>query len=148
MSIGGGRFDVPKPSDFTFVLLLGKGSFGKVVLAERKGTEQQFAIKILKKDQLVQNDDVDCAMTERRVLALPEKPPFLVQLCCAFQTMARPPPRVCLPSSCSHAPLRPHIAFSTPTPYSHANRSFQLYLYINILIETNVIRFRRTACIW
>lgn len=92
MSIGGGRFDVPKPSDFTFVLLLGKGSFGKVVLAERKGTEQQFAIKILKKDQLVQNDDVDCAMTERRVLALPEKPPFLVQLCCAFQTMARPPP--------------------------------------------------------
>ncbi|XP_057710629.1 protein kinase C theta type isoform X2 [Corythoichthys intestinalis] len=80
--------DRPKFSFDDFVLhkMLGKGSFGKVFLAELKKSAQFFAIKALKKDVVLMDDDVECAMVERRVLSLAWENPFLTHLHCTFQT--------------------------------------------------------------
>lgn len=75
--------------DFNIVKLVGKGSFGKVFLVTGKNTNDYYAMKALKKDVVLQDDDVECTMLERDVCKLGNKNPYLTKLFCTFQNEVR-----------------------------------------------------------
>ncbi len=55
-------------------------------MAELKGTDSYFAVKCLKKDVVLEDDDVECTMIERKVLLIGSRHPYLCHLLCTFQS--------------------------------------------------------------
>eukprot|EP00057_Strongylocentrotus_purpuratus_P019024 XP_011673498.1 PREDICTED: RAC-gamma serine/threonine-protein kinase isoform X2 [Strongylocentrotus purpuratus] len=74
--------------DFELLKCLGKGTFGKVIQVREKKTGELFAIKVLKKEVIVQKDEVAHTLTENRVLQKTSHP-FLTSLKYSFQTSDR-----------------------------------------------------------
>ncbi|XP_037931504.1 putative protein kinase C delta type homolog [Teleopsis dalmanni] len=68
-----------------FILWDAKPS-SRVLLAELRDTTYYYAVKCLKKDVVLEDDDVDSTLIERKVLALGTKHPYLCHLFCTFQT--------------------------------------------------------------
>ncbi|NXR36089.1 AKT2 kinase, partial [Zosterops hypoxanthus] len=75
-------------SDFDYLKLLGKGTFGKVILVREKASGRYYAMKILRKEVIIAKDEVAHTVTESRVLQN-SRHPFLTALKYAFQTKDR-----------------------------------------------------------
>ncbi|KAJ8289289.1 hypothetical protein COCON_G00019480 [Conger conger] len=75
-----------KPSDFDYLKIIGKGSFGKVLLARHKDSEQYYAVKVLQKKIILKKKEQKHIMSERSVLLQTLHHPFLVRLHYSFQT--------------------------------------------------------------
>lgn len=73
------------PDDFELLKVVGKGSFGKVFQVRKKDTGNIYAMKVLKKEQLLKRKQVAHTQTERKVLEEIDNP-FIVSLRFAFQT--------------------------------------------------------------
>jgi len=79
--------------DFQCQAVLGRGHFGKVLLARHKNSQQMYAIKALKKADIIARNEVDSLLCERRIFECANrgKHPFLIKLFACFQT----PEHVC-----------------------------------------------------
>ncbi|KAI9320612.1 kinase-like domain-containing protein [Dichotomocladium elegans] len=77
--------------DFNFLAVLGRGNFGKVMLAEEKHDRNLYAIKVLKKRFIIDNDELESVRSEKRIFqaANRERHPFLTGLHSCFQTESR-----------------------------------------------------------
>ena len=71
--------------DFTILKVLGKGAFGKVMLAKANDTQTIYAMKALNKQTLIERNEITHTKTERKALEDTHHP-FLVHLRFAFQT--------------------------------------------------------------
>nr|CAD2173153.1 unnamed protein product [Meloidogyne enterolobii] len=73
---------------FRLISVLGRGHFGKVILSQYKPTSDYYAIKILKKGDILARYEVESLMVEKRILeiASSSKHPFLVNLFAGFQS--------------------------------------------------------------
>ena len=70
-------------NSFELLEMVGQGSFGKVFKVRRN--EEEFAMKVLKKNFLVKNKQLKYAITECNILKLANHP-FIIKLHYAFQT--------------------------------------------------------------
>lgn len=72
-------------ADFQIKKVIGRGSFGKVFLVQKKNTGQVFAMKSLRKDVIIEYDQVESTKLEKDIL-LQADHPFLVGMSYVFQT--------------------------------------------------------------
>lgn len=73
---------------FRMLAVLGRGHFGKVILSQHKHTNEYYAIKALKKGDIISRDEVESLLSEKRIFEVANamRHPFLVNLFACFQT--------------------------------------------------------------
>jgi RAC serine/threonine-protein kinase len=62
---------------FEFIKVLGKGTFGKVILCRERSTDHLLAMKVLQKSVVIREGEVAHTLAERNVLRK-TKHPFLI----------------------------------------------------------------------
>ncbi|XP_015931041.1 atypical protein kinase C [Parasteatoda tepidariorum] len=75
--------------DFDLLRVIGRGSYAKVLMVELKTTKQIYAMKIIKKELVAMDDDIDWVQTEKHVFETASNYPFLVGLHSCFQSPSR-----------------------------------------------------------
>ena len=65
--------------DFNFIMVLGRGTFGKVFLVELKATKKLYAIKSIRKDILLEYEQVESTMLEKQIMIEVDHP-FLINM--------------------------------------------------------------------
>jgi RAC serine/threonine-protein kinase len=84
---GGGEGQPPRigVADFDLLNVIGKGSFGKVLQVRKKDNGKVYAMKVLNKKNILENNELEHTRTEKNILQKLIHP-FLVNLNYCFQT--------------------------------------------------------------
>lgn len=72
--------------DFDIIKPISKGAFGSVFLAKKKATGDYFAIKVLKKADMIAKNQITNVKAERMILMKQAESPFVVKLYFTFQS--------------------------------------------------------------
>ncbi|KAI6052283.1 protein kinase C zeta type isoform X1 [Marmota monax] len=75
--------------DFDLIRVIGRGSYAKVLLVRLKKNDQVYAMKVVKKELVHDDEDIDWVQTEKHVFEQASSNPFLVGLHSCFQTTSR-----------------------------------------------------------
>ena len=75
--------------DFELIKVIGRGSYAKVFLVEYRKTRKCYAMKVIKKSMVNDDEDIDWVQTEKHVFEQATNHPFLVGLHSCFQTESR-----------------------------------------------------------
>lgn len=75
--------------DFELIRVIGRGSYAKVLMVELKKTKRIYAMKVIKKALVTDDEDIDWVQTEKHVFETASNHPFLVGLHSCFQTPSR-----------------------------------------------------------
>jgi serum/glucocorticoid-regulated kinase 2 len=70
---------------FNLLKVLGRGAFGKVMLVEKKDSKEIYAMKSMRKEEIIDKEQIQHTKTEKQIMEHVNHP-FLVNLAYAFQT--------------------------------------------------------------
>lgn len=71
--------------DFLLIKVLGRGAFGKVMLCQKQDTKRLYAIKSIRKEDVIEKEQIQHTIAERKIMEQIDHP-FLISLEYAFQT--------------------------------------------------------------
>jgi p70 ribosomal S6 kinase len=74
--------------DFEVMKVVGQGAFGKVFQVRKKGGSEVYAMKVMRKDKIMEKNHAEYMKAERDILTKIDHP-FIVQLRYSFQTKYR-----------------------------------------------------------
>ncbi|PVU89187.1 hypothetical protein BB559_005204 [Furculomyces boomerangus] len=77
---------MPSIDDFVLLKPISKGAYGSVYLAKKKATGEYFAIKVLKKSDMIAKNQVSNIKAERMIMIAQNDSPFVVKLLYTFQS--------------------------------------------------------------
>lgn len=86
--VGGGSSAIGI-EDFVLLRVIGRGSYAKVFAVEQKRTKRKYAMKVIKKELVADDDNIDWVQTEKHVFEVASNHPFLVGLHSCFQNASR-----------------------------------------------------------
>jgi len=117
--------------DFEVLKLVGQGAFGKVYQVRKKGTSEIYAMKVMRKDKVVEKNHAEYMKAERDILTKVDHP-FVVQLRYSFQVGN------CHLCACSLFPCSDAINFAVsflPVLITHLfwQTKYRLYLVLDFI---------------
>ncbi|XP_068137100.1 protein kinase C iota type isoform X3 [Hyperolius riggenbachi] len=123
--------------DFDLLRVIGRGSYAKVLLVKLKKTERIYAMKVVKKELVNDDEDIDWVQTEKHVFEQASNHPFLVGLHSCFQTESR---LFFVIEYVNGGDLMFHMQRQRKLPEEHARfYSAEISLALNYLHERGII---------
>ncbi|XP_014662162.1 PREDICTED: protein kinase C iota type-like [Priapulus caudatus] len=122
---------------FTLLRVIGRGSYAKVLMVEQKKSKRIYAMKVIKKELINDDEDIDWVQTEKHVFETASNHPFLVGLHSCFQTASR---LFFVIEFVSGGDLMFHMQRQRRLPEEHARfYAAEICLALNFLHERGII---------